>query len=220
MTVRWLSADEIDRVIDACTPARRLLVQFAFHTGMRPGEIASRHKEDIDLEGRLVRVCSRGEFRVKKDRPRNVPLTPVLYEGLLAAWDDLADEGPIFEGQSLRQSLKYACNKAGIEPLHPYGARHSFISRWAAEGHNRDALLKIVGHKDGKMIDQVYAHFRDEELANQMNKITWGRGRLRDGGRFPRLVEPCTGSDGRSPNVPRECSKAGSGSPAASQNPA
>ncbi len=174
---RWLNAHETDKVIAAATPKRRLLLLFAFHTGMRPGEISTRWKEDLDLERGFCRVGHRAEhdFRVKRERPRVVPLTPALQEALSDAWNGLPVEGPIFGGQSLKETLRRVCNKVGFKPLNPYGTRHSFISRWAQEQRSRDALIKIVGHADGRMIDQIYAHFGADELADHMVRVSWGK---------------------------------------------
>ena len=159
----------MDALIDAATPERRLLVMFAFHTGMRPGEIETRIKADIDLERGFCRVGHRKEFRVKKNKERMVPLSPALRELMEKSWDKIPDEGPIFEGQNLKCTLRRLCEKLGISPaLHAYGTRHSFISRWAAEGRSRDALIKIVGHADGQMIDRIYAHFGKDELADHI----------------------------------------------------
>lgn len=172
---RWLTGPEIDKVIAAATPARRLLLMFAFHTGMRPGELASRTKADIDLERRICRVTPHGDFRVKREKSRVVPLTPALHAALTEAWDGLPEEGPIFVGQCLKSTLRRVCPKVGVKTIHAYGTRHSFISRWAAEGLSRDALIKIVGHSDGQMIDRVYAHFGTEELADHVARVEWGR---------------------------------------------
>lgn len=173
---RWADAATMDALIDAASPERRLLVMFAFHTGMRPGEIKTRIKADIDLERGYCRVGHRGEFRVKRERQRVVPLSPALRELLAASWDDIPDDGPIFEGQSLKCTLRRLCEKLGIKPtLNAYATRHSFISRWAAEGRSRDALIKIVGHADGQMIDRIYAHFGTDELADQIAKLGWSQ---------------------------------------------
>ncbi len=170
---RWLTAEQIAAVLEATSEDRYLLLLFAFHTGMRPGEITTRHREDIDLEQGFVRVGHRGEFRVKRERPRVVPLSPALHKAIEAAWSDLPEDGPIFAGQSLKESLRRACKKAGIPTLNAYGTRHSFVSRWAQEGRSREALIKIVGHADGRMIDQVYAHFGASELADHMARVGW-----------------------------------------------
>lgn len=172
---RWLTGEQMDELIEAATPARKLLLLFAFHTGMRPGEIASRTKADIDLERGICRVAPAPDFRVKRERPRVVPLTRTLWEALRKGWDDLPDEGPIFAGQSLKETLRRMCAKLNLPHLHAYGTRHSFISRWAAEGRSRDALIKIVGHSDGQMIDRVYAHFGTDELADHVARVGWGR---------------------------------------------
>ena len=170
----WHDARQMDAVIAAASPQRRLLLTFAYHTGMRPGEIDSRHKEDIDLDEGFIRVDHRGEFRVKKEKPRMVPISVQLERALRAAWDDLPAHGPIFAGQSLSQTLKRACVRAGAPHIPPYGTRHSFASRWAAEGRSRETLVKIMGHADGRMIDRVYAHFGSNELRAHMRGVQWG----------------------------------------------
>jgi integrase len=173
---RWVSAPQMDAIIDGATPARRLLMLFAFHTGMRPGEVETRIKADIDLERGFCRVGHRGEFRVKRERQRTVPLSPALRAELERTWDRLPGEGPIFVGQCMKSTLKRICEKVGIEPaLNPYGTRHSFVSRWAAEDRSRDALIKIVGHTDGQMIDRIYAHFGKGELADHIARLGWGQ---------------------------------------------
>lgn len=171
---KWHSAEEMEAVLAAASKERFLLLLFAYHTGMRPGEVTSRFREDIHLDGGYVLVGHRGEFRVKRNRPRVVPLTSRLRAELRARWEELPAEGPIFAGQSLRESLRRACKKAAVPELNPYGTRHSFISRWAAEGRSREALIKIVGHADGRMIDQVYAHFGTDELRDHMAGVSWG----------------------------------------------
>ena len=173
---KWLSVDEMEQVLAAASPARHLLLLFAFHTGLRPGEINSRYKSDIDLERGYVRVDDHQEikFFVKRKRKRTVPLTECLRQALEAAWDDLPDEGPIFAGQSMKMTLRRICNKVGLPVLNPYGTRHTFASRWAYEGRSKDALIKIMGHADGRMIDEVYAHFGTAELADHMVRVGWG----------------------------------------------
>ena len=172
---RWLTRDETEAVLDAVPPQRYLLLLFAFHTGMRPSEINTRHKEDIDLEAGFIRVGHRGAFRVKREKPRVVPLTPALHEALRERWDDLPDTGPIFARQCLKGTLRRTCAKVKIPALNPFGTRHTFISHWAQEGRSRDALIKIVGHRDGRMIDRIYAHFGTAELADHMARVTWRR---------------------------------------------
>ena len=46
--------------------------------------------------------------------------------------------------------------------------------RWAADGNSKDALIKMMGHVDGRMIDRVYAHFGTAELADHMATVAWG----------------------------------------------
>ena len=170
---KWLTAEEVGKVLDAVSEGRYLLLLFAFHTGMRPQEIATREKQDIDLDRGYVRIGHRGEFRVKRNRPRTIPLSPALQQALQERWEELPARGPIFAGQSMKETLRRTCKAAGVQPISPYGTRHTFASRWAVEGRSKDALIKLMGHKDGRMIDQFYAHFGSAELADHMVRVGW-----------------------------------------------
>jgi integrase len=172
---KWLTVEETRRVLAAAIPERRLLLLFAFHTGLRPGEIRTRCRDDVDLDRRTVRVDDRPEleFFVKRDRKRIVPLTPALAAELGEAWPTLPAEGPLFAGQNLKMVLRRTCARAGVKVISPYGTRHTFASRWAYEGRSREALIKIMGHRDGRMIERVYAHFGADELSEHVDRVVW-----------------------------------------------
>lgn len=172
----WLTAEQMDRLLERCAPGRRLLLLFALHTGMRPAEIASRTRADVDMDGGFVGVADRPEvgFYIKKGRPRVVPLTPALRSALREEWDRLPSTGPIFAGQSLKATVPRECERAGVPRISQYGTRHSFATRWASEGRSEFALARILGHSDIGLTHRYYVHLGARELAEQVGRLSWG----------------------------------------------
>jgi Site-specific recombinase XerD len=75
--LRYLDADEIDRLLAAC-PAHLLpIVICAFHTGMRRGEILGLTWDHVDMKQRVIQVTG-----TKTGKNRTVPINYPLLEAL------------------------------------------------------------------------------------------------------------------------------------------
>lgn len=172
-------------------PVRRdrlsyLAVLMALNTGARRNEILTRTWEDIHWDqgphGTLI-ICRRLEdgFRVKKDRERAVPLTPELRAELEAlhrevgkpkrGWLFPSPTDPRKRRKSFRTALVAACRRAGLPPIHPHGLRHTWASRLAMAGVDRRTLMELGGWKDGRMLDEVYAHATDAHKTDVMARM-------------------------------------------------
>jgi integrase len=164
-----------------------LAVLMALNTGMRKGEILSRQWSDVRWDqgrnGTLL-VCAKPEisFRVKKDRTRAIPLTPELREALEAAHAqvDTDDEDTwVFPSprdasrprKDFKQALYRACDRAGVPRVHPHALRHTWASRLAMEGVDRRSLMDIGGWKEGRMLDEIYAHVTDDHVDEVMSRM-------------------------------------------------
>jgi len=174
---KYIEANQFETVIDAAGPKRRLLVMFALYTGMRPGEIASRTLADLEFDRGLIRVDDHPEqgFMVKAGQRRLVPMLPKLQEELEAARDEFPTSGPIFEGQSLKMTLRRASKAAGLDfVLSPHGCRHSFATRAASDRWPIRLLQDWLGHSDLRMISEVYVHLDEKPLQDQAVRTRWG----------------------------------------------
>ena len=167
-------------------PASYLSILMAVNLGMRSGEILSRGWEDVrwgaGLHGSLLigpkPAC---DFQVKTRRTRTVPLTPELQQEMRSQWEalDRPRRGWIFPSprvtgqprKSFKRALKRACRDAGIAEIHPHALRHTWASRLAVAGVDRRTLMELGGWKDGRMLDEVYAHVTDAHLAEVMARM-------------------------------------------------
>lgn len=157
-----------------------LAVLIALNTGMRTSEILTREWSDVQWNRGKTGVLVIGPkpsvgFEVKMKRPRVVPLTKELREPLEKArgwstskWIFPSPSDPKVPRKSFAKALANGCVRAGLEPIHPHGLRHTWASRLASQGEVRRSLMEIGGWKSSQLLDEVYTHATDEQLEEVM----------------------------------------------------
>ncbi len=73
---RYLTLEEIHKLLAACGERLRLIVLFALHTGMRKGEIFDLKWFDVNLEQKMIWVHTS-----QKDAPKHIPLDETVNGG-------------------------------------------------------------------------------------------------------------------------------------------
>ncbi len=180
--VRWLTVEEEHRLLAACRPWLRDIVQFALGTGMRMGEILSLSWRGVDLTRRTVML-----FHSKNGERRTIPLNQTMLSLIRAKKEEahlikqptgnlvkLNAESPydlVFKSKTetpiesghLRRSFRLALKKAGIEEFHFHDLRHTFATRLVQAGVELYKVQRLLGHKS-PMMTQRYAHHYPESL--------------------------------------------------------
>lgn len=179
---RWLTVEEEHRLLAACGPWLRDLVQFALGTGMRMGEILSLSWRGVDLTRRTVML-----FHSKNGERRTIPMNHTILSLIKAKKEEahlikqptgnvipLNGENPgdlVFRSKAgtpiesghLRRSFRLALKKAGIEDFHFHDLRHTFATRLVQAGIELYKVQRLLGHKS-PMLTQRYAHHYPESL--------------------------------------------------------
>ena len=75
--LRYLTREEMDPLLDACSPHLRPIVVTALNTGMHKSEILGLTWQDIDFGARTITVR-----QTKNNEPRVIPMNRTLYEEL------------------------------------------------------------------------------------------------------------------------------------------
>lgn len=155
----------------------RQIVIVAVLTGMRRGELLNLQWSDVDLEKRLIRIQSRGDFRTKSGRKRVVPMNPYVFQ-IVTALASAAKSDYVFtcrgenipdRGLSLR--FKRLVRKLKLSPgLHFHSLRHSFASWLVQEGVSIYDVQKLLGHSNIR-VTEIYSHLAPEELHKSVNRI-------------------------------------------------
>lgn len=160
--LRFLSEEEIARLLYMCHPRLFPVVACALLTGMRKGEILGLRWENVDL--------SRGTLYVlqsKSGKPREIPVSPKLAQALRSLIP--AAEGPVFEIPeiTLRRAFSRALKDAGIEGFRFHDLRHTFASHYVMRTGDLPSLQKLLGHHS-PMMTRRYAHLASSQLRRGM----------------------------------------------------
>lgn len=159
--LRYLEKDEIPRLLDACESRIRPVVLCAIHTGMRRGEILGLTWENLDLQKGIIYI-----LQSKSGKPREIPVTPVLREALLALGPK--PSGKIFEVPdiTLRRAYARALRKAGLLHARFHDLRHTFASHFIMQTQDLPALQRLLGHST-PLMTQRYTHLsRGHQVSN------------------------------------------------------
>lgn len=181
--VRWITYDEADRLIAACSPHLRPLVTFLLYQGARVGEALSLDWRNVDLS----RSHAILEDTKNGDR-RGVPLHPVVVAALA---NQKHKTGAVFRtdkrhgskpykakddgGGQIKTAFRGACERAKIKDFRPHDCRHTWATWHYAENRDLSALMTLGGWKTVSMVFR-YAHVNVDNLASGVHRLGTKRG--------------------------------------------
>ncbi len=169
---RFLDDDQVAALIDGGRGVFRAMILLAARTGLRFGELAGLHWDDVDLPAR--RICVRRslvcgvEGSPKNHRARYVGLTrdaAAVLESLPRSDGDYVFRhlgAPVTIGAAQWQ-LAAACDRAEIPRAGWHVLRHTFASQLAIRGASLQAIRGLLGHSTIAMTLR-YAHLSDQAL--------------------------------------------------------
>jgi integrase len=168
--VRYLSIDESRRLINACDPDFRALVQAALLTGCRYGELGRLEVRDFngDIGTLTVRTSKSG-------KPRHVVLTEEgnTFFAHLAAGRPGGElllrkaDGTVWGKSHQGRRMREACHRARIEPpISIHVLRHTWASLAVMNGTPLMVVAKNLGHRDTRMVELHYGHLAPSYIAD------------------------------------------------------
>jgi integrase/recombinase XerD len=174
-----LGRDDIARILDAPDPSDRLfwrdkaLLEFAYASGVRVGELITVKSRDVDLQEGLALVFGKGS------RERIVPLGRPALQALIVYLREIRPalarnrgEGAVFlnaRGTPLTRMgvwkiLRKHVDRAGItKRVTPHTLRHSFATHLLEGGADLASVQEMLGHADISTT-QIYTHVEREYL--------------------------------------------------------
>jgi integrase len=187
---RVLGRDEIERLLQACSPRDRLMIATVLYTGLRISEMLGLTWDDIDFAGGVIHVraqLSRAHRGAPAHRVppktnasiRDVPLVAQLARLLAAhkqatsfkAHNDwvfaTANGTPHGHRNVTRRGLQRAARLAGVDsngcpPLRFHDLRHTFASHLILDLRLDVAQVsRMLGHARVTIILDVYTHLFD-----------------------------------------------------------
>lgn len=167
--LRWLNVEETRRLLNACPPDLRSLVQAGLLTGCREGELLAVRARDFDAASQSLLIPDS-----KSGRPRRVPLTGegvALFESLAAGREPetlllTRKDGSPWHRVAVIRAMQEVNAAAKIDPPATfYTLRHTYASHLVQAGTPLLYVASALGHRDARMVERHYGHFAPSQVA-------------------------------------------------------
>lgn len=173
---RWLSADELKRLVAAIaeygkTPedlAAANAIKLLVLTGARRGEVLAATWDQFDLErGVWTKPSAHTKQKKTEHVPLSAPAVALLTEMKLAAKTTNVFPNPRAD---LRRPWATICKAAGLDGVRQHDLRHTFASHLASGGVPLGLIGKLLGHTQAQTTAR-YAHVADDPQREAANKF-------------------------------------------------
>ncbi|MBP8672325.1 MAG: site-specific integrase [Sphingobium sp.] len=190
--LRYLSDEEARKLVTACDPIFRPLLQAALLTGMRYQEVARARVGDFDAKAMTIAIpdSKAGVQRFAYLDKEGVAFFKQLMTGKTA--NDLLfprpDGGQWGDSQQIRY-LKNACKKGKIEPAATFhDLRRTYGARLAVRGVSMAVIAEAIGNADERITRRHYAHLAPSYVSDTVRKNIVGLGITETAPRFTGTV--------------------------------
>mgnify|MGYP003119696780 FL=1 len=164
---RVLTKQEYAKLLEACKlsnlPWLKDLVEFAYLTGARQGEILNLKRADVDFE---KKVCT--FYKTKNGKDRTIPL-PDAAISILKKYRF----GPLVFNvlkRRLRKHFDIAKKRAGIENFRYHDLRACWCTNALLAGWSIAAVAAVSGHEDWQQL-KIYSRIKAHDLVDKINNI-------------------------------------------------
>jgi integrase len=191
--MRFLTADELERLAASIDARYRSLVLVAGWGGLRWGELAGLRLGDVDRDAGRVNVTGQLSTDGRTWRPetktagrRSVDLPGSVMAELPDSGDGFVwthpAGGPLNHSNFRRRYWLPAVDKAGLVPLRIHDLRHTAVALAVAAGAHPAEIQAQLGHTSIKTTLDEYGHIlpaSQRQVADRLEKVRAESRRLR-----------------------------------------
>lgn len=162
---RFITADDVRRLLPELPPHTRLMMLFALATGLRKSNVCGLRWSQVDFEHKVLRIANDS---TKNGEPLTIPLSS---EALLVL-ERVRGDHPVYvftyRGQQVRntntRAWRQALVRAWIKDFKWHDLRHTWASWMRQKGTPTWVLMELAGWKSEAMAKR-YAHVSVDHLA-------------------------------------------------------
>ncbi len=163
---RTLEPEEYRRLLEKCSSHLKPIVQLAYLTAMRCGEILKLRWEQVDFKNRVIYLEAAD---TKTQEKREVPLTEELLDLLKQVPRTLGSPYVFtWKGQTMgtiKTAFKRACRQAGVLDFRFHDLRHCAVTNLRKAGVSDSVIMSISGHKTHAVFRKYDRVDREDRLA-------------------------------------------------------
>ena len=210
--LRYLSDDEARRLVNACDPDFRPMVQSALLTGARYGELAGLRVADVDLQAGTIFLP-----QTKAGKSRFVYLESegkLLFEASIRgkSGDAFVFTRPNGQQWNASQQARYLQRASDNGKLTPragfHDLRRTFGARLAIRGTPMAVIAEALGHADERITRRHYAHLAPSYVATTIRAAAAGLRIVQESSKITRIgvTKRARGMVAKQGQVPRPSS--------------
>jgi len=168
---RVLSAEEFQKLLQACSEGLRPVVLTAAYCGLPLSEILGLQWSQVDLARGVI-----NPLRGKKGIRNPLPVKGELLETLRALGEErkadyvFTSERTGRAYKTIRSAWETAVKKSGIVPCRFHDLRHFFTTNFFAIGGSQPDAQCFLGHRTSAMT-AVYSHSTDQSREEAMERL-------------------------------------------------
>lgn len=161
---RFLTMEQIGRLLAELPKHQRDMAEFALATGARQGAVKRLRWADVNVERKMAWITPENS---KSEKAVPLPLNGKALEILARCQGDHREFVFTYEGEPVENvntaAWTKALSRAGLAGVRWHDLRHTWASHHAMNGTPLQALQTMGGWSDPKMVRR-YAHFSPESL--------------------------------------------------------
>lgn len=156
----------------------RVIFELFLGTGIRIAELVSLDIDDVDLDGKHIRILGKGgipQVKFIKSSLRTLLRNYLKQRRRLDTGDChalfVSSRGSRLCERQIAQRLKLWLSAAGIaKSITPHGLRHTFATHLYAKTSDLLLVKRALGHADISTTE-IYTHLADEALEDALERI-------------------------------------------------
>ena len=154
-------------------PDRFTVYTLLGYTGIRYSEARMLDCAEVRMEGNPRLLLTR---RTKSRKSRSIPLASEVLP-LIRSLVGKRKAGPVFAAFPTIRTLRNDCEAAKVTAMYQdpsigfHSLRKCFAGRCAMTGVPLAVAQKLLGHSDPKLTSNIYSHFTDGDLAQEVARL-------------------------------------------------
>ena len=165
---RYLTQEEVVKLLGQLPSQWQLWVMIAILTGGRDSEVDGLRWEQIDFDRSTVFLSG---TKTAKSR-RTIPLPSLLAQWLLPRRQPTGLV--VGDWPNVRRDLAAACERAGIDRVSPNDLRRTYASWLKQNGIDSYIVAQLLGHTTARMVELVYGRLDIVTLSRAVSTLPGG----------------------------------------------